>query len=1068
MKRFTFLAAFFVFLGLQSLLAQPMQISGKVTSADDGSPLPGVSVIVKGTTTGTVTDINGNYELSVPQDAKALVFSFVGMKTQEVALTGQTTISFTMTSDALAIGEVVVTALGIKRSEKALGYAATTVNAEEITKTHSADMMSALAGKVAGVDISGTSSSPGSSNAVIIRGMSSLSGSNQPLYVVDGVPIINNASYRPLAPENDYLDYFYDFGGGNQMINPNDVESVTILKGAAASALYGNRASNGVVLITTKEGVKNQKLKVTINSSYEMSDLLRLPTFQNEFGMGWDNHHTFIENGSWGPKFDGSMRLWGTIYDNSQKIKPFVALPDNMKDFFEYGSKYHNSVDISGGTDKSTYYLSFSNFSDDGIIPGDYDSYKKNTVSFKASQDFGKLTVSTSANISRQKNAFVPTGQGFTVINDLYQIPRDISIIGLKDYVNDPFNSLDYYFTPYGVINPYYSLDTQINDYEGQKIFGKIQLDYKIMEGLTATYRLGLDASDNETRVGAPRLVTTPGTPNYQEVTDPGRVDKNMTRSKEMNQDLMATYVKKIGDFGLNATAGLNTYDYLVSSIGAKIVNLDIPSFYNLGNSSEAPIATGTVLRKRMIGLYGSVELSMKSYLFLTLTGRQDRSSTLPKNDNTYFYPGTQLSFVFSDLLPSNLNNIISLGKVRLAWGKTGKDAAPYLLNPYFALGDIYNEFNDIYFPLSGINAYEVGNRLTNAKLQPEIRTETEGGIQMAFFQGRVGFDITLYKSISNKQIFNLGLDPSTGYDSQTTNLGEIENKGIEIMFNVSPVRTTNFRWDIDYNFTKNNEKLVSLPKQLGDKISLGGTQTLSFVAKVGEPMGLFEVTVPQKTASGQIVVSSSGLPVAAAEKAIIPAAAFDYTMGVTNTLSYKNISFSFDFDIRQGGLLYSRTKDLSLFTGNLIETTFNDRKPFIIPNSVNAVPDADGLMDADGSKEQDFVENTHQIDDSQIVAYYDQGGAELNRGWLIPRSYVKLKRIVLSYTLPKSVLAKLPIQDIAVSVFANNLLLWTPADNHYIDPEASTFGNDLISRYGEFSVNPPTRSYGVNLKLVF
>ncbi len=540
---------------------------------------------MQGTTIGTVTDFNGDYVIDVPASATTLVYSFVGMETAEIAISGKTTIDVVLNQSALDLDEVVITALGIERSQKAVGYAVTSVSAEEISKTRTSDVMSALAGKVAGVDISISSSSPGASNAVIIRGMSSIGGSNQPLYIVDGVPIINSASFS-----SDGLNSSYDFGSGNQMVDPNNVESVTVLKGAAASALYGNRSSNGVILITTKDGDKNQKLKVSINSSYVMSDLLRLPTFQNEYGMGWDGHHTLQENGSWGPELDGTTRLWGTVYNNTQKLKPFSAQPDNMKDFFEYGQRRQNSIANSGGTEKSTYFLSFSNNNDDGILPGDNDSYNKNTVSIKGSQEYGKLTVSTSANLSRQTNSFVPTGQGFTVINDLYQIPRDISIIGLKDYKNDPFNSLDYYFTPYGIINPYYSLDNHITSYEGQKVFGKIQLDYEIMEGLTATYRMGFDASDNEMKVASPRIVTTPGSANYLEVADPGSVDKNMTRRIELNQDLFVTYQKEMGDFEVIATAGANTYDYKYSSVGSSIVNLDIPMFYNLSNTSGTPV----------------------------------------------------------------------------------------------------------------------------------------------------------------------------------------------------------------------------------------------------------------------------------------------------------------------------------------------------------------------------------------------------------------------------------------------------------------------------------------------
>ncbi len=364
MKRFTVLLVLFVFVGF-ALQAQGVQITGNVSSADDGAPLPGVSVVVKGTTVGTVTDINGDYTLSVPANATTLTFSFVGMQSKEVPISGQTKIDVTLESGVVGLDEVVVTALGIKRSEKAIGYASTTVGSDEINQTKSSDVVSALRGKVAGVQISNTSTDPGASNSVIIRGISSLNGNNQPLFVVDGVPITNNSVISA-----DPLNNGFDFGNGANLINPEDVESMTILKGAAATALYGSRAANGVVLITTKSGKQGKGLGIEVNSSYEGSDILRLPAFQNEFGMGWNARHTLIENGSWGPKMDDRYHLWGNIYDNSQKLKPFVAMKDNVKDFFEYGQKFQNSVSFSGQNEQTKYYASFSQVNNNGLIPG--------------------------------------------------------------------------------------------------------------------------------------------------------------------------------------------------------------------------------------------------------------------------------------------------------------------------------------------------------------------------------------------------------------------------------------------------------------------------------------------------------------------------------------------------------------------------------------------------------------------------------------------------------------------------------------------------------------------------
>jgi len=1049
MKKIALLLAIFA-IGLQSVFAQTKEITGTVTSAEDGLSIPGVSVSVKGTTMGTITDLDGQYTLRVPQDAATLVFSFVGMQSQEVAIVG-TTIDVVMGADVVGINEVVVTALGIKRSQKSIGYAAASVGSEELTKTRNSDIMSSVSGKVAGVQISTSSSDPGASNSVIIRGVTSLGGSNQPLYIIDGVPLTNNAS------SSSSLDNGYDFGNAANLVNPDDVDNITILKGASATALYGSRASNGVVLITTKDG--SGKARIDFNSSVEFSDILRLPEFQNQFGMGWDAHHTLNENGSWGPAFDGSLRLWGNIYNNSQKLKPFLPQKDNVKDFFDYGMKYSNSVSLSGGNEKTTYFSSLSYIKQDGLVPTDIDLYNKYTSSFRASHEIGNLKVSTSINYSQQENNFAPTGQGLTVINGLYQTPRDISIVSLADYKTDPFDNIDYYYTPYGIANPYYVIDNMEAAYEQKKFFGKMQFDYQITDNLSAMYRLGLDASDDVQKIGTPEVQAAPGTPNDGASTNQeGSVMKATVRRHEYTHDMLLNYNKDLEDLTLNVVGGVNINERNLSSLSGTVTGLDIPGFYDLSNSSSTPVVDEYYSKRRLIGLLASAEIGYKETLFLTLNARNDWSSTLPKDNNQFFYYGAAGSFLFSELLSDNLKEVVDFGKVRLAYGTTGNDADVYSINPSFIKSSIFNPFRTLDFPLNGQNAFEVGNTLGNQLLQPEISSEFEIGMQMKFFGNRFGFDIAYYDKTSDNQIFGLALAPSTGYTNQTTNLGEINNKGIELLIEGTPIRSKDFSWDILFNYAKNENKLVSLPEELGNKIAIGGLSTIGFVAVVGQPLGLYEGTVPQRTASGQIVVNpDTGRPLTATEKEIIGSADYDYTMGITNSFRYKDFSLSADLDIRQGGVMFSRTADINYFTGNIVQTTYNSRRTFIIPNSVIENPDGDG-----------YITNTTPISKEDMDDYFADGADLLDESFLISRSFVKLRRVALTYNLPKKYTTKTPFAGISLTAYGNNLALWTPAENNLIDPEVSTFGNDLQGKFGEFTANPSTRSWGLNLKLNF
>lgn len=1058
MRKIALLLTCILVFSMHVVFAQSRTVTGTVTDADDGSTLPGVSVVVKGTSIGTVTDIEGDFSLNVPNDAETLVFSFVGMATKEVELTSANSYQVEMSDAAISVDEVVVTALGIKKSEKKIGYAATTVSSERITETRSSDVMSSLSGKVAGVSISNTASDPGASTSVIIRGMGSLSnGGNQPLYIVDGVPINNSSTYS-----SDGLNNGYDFGNGANLVNPDAVESVTVLKGAAATALYGSRAANGVVMITTKTGERTKGIGITVNTGIQYSDILRLPEFQNEYGMGWSGDHTLIENGSWGPRMDGSMRLWGRIYNNSQKLKPFSPMENNVKDFFEIGFKNQNSISFSGATDKSSFYSSFSNVSEDGLIPTDADTYEKFTYTLNATHELSdKFKISANFNFGNQENHFSPTGQGLTMINSIYQIPRDISIVGLKDYENDPFNSLGYYFTPYGVANPYFIIDHKLNSFKQNKIYGKVQADYEILPELSASYRLSMDATNNETKIGQPEISVDPSTPNAGQIDEPGMVSKRMVRRHELDHDFKLLYDKQITDFEISALGGVNINERAYSSVHAEVNTLDNPYYYDLSNSPSTPIVNEYYQIRRLIGVYGQIDLGYKDFLYATLTARNDWSSTLPVDNNSFFYPGATLSFVFSSLLPENVQDILSFGQLRLAWGKTGRDADPYSILPYYIKAESYNEFGNITFPIGGVNAFEMSNLLGSNTLSPEMSNEREIGLRLDFFQKRIGIDASYYDRRSTQQIFDIDMDPATGYTSQTTNIGEISNKGIELLLTLVPVKTNDFSWTITTNYTKNNNELVSLPEELGDEIFLYGFGTTSssthMVAQVGKPIGIFKVTVPERDPDGNIVVSNAtGEPVAAADPEIVGDANYDYTMGINNMFKYKNFSLSFDFDIRQGGLMYSRTKDINYFVGNVVQTLYNDRQPFVVPNSVNKLED--------GS----YVENSTPVMKENMYNYFGNGGAQLNEGFLVDRSYVKLRSLSFGYNIPKRWINGTFIQSAKVSVYGSNLLLWTPASNTFIDPEVSSFGNDLVGMFGEYTTNPSTRRFGFNLQVSF
>lgn len=1036
------------------------KVTGTVVSQEDGEPIVGAAVRVDGTNTGTVTDVDGNFSLEVKPGQKLRV-SYLGMATQDV--TAGPNMRVVMTSDDKTLNEVVVTALGIKRSEKALGYSATTIKAEDLTKNRNSDVVSSISGTVAGVQVNSTSGDPGTSQGIVIRGFTSLSGSNQPLFVVDGVPMNNTATYS-----TDGLNQGFDFGNGASALNPDDVETMTVLKGASATALYGSRAANGVVMITTKSGKKQKKgLGVEYNGGMQWAVVGRLPEMQNDFGMGWNAEKTEIENGSWGPRFDGSQQLWGPVYNNSQQLKTYRAIENNVRDFFETGQRYSNSLSLNNANDNGSYFVSLSQVADDGILPTDADRYDKYTFSFRGDYKIKDLTVSTSMNYSSQRNKFAQTGQGLSMVNSIYQTPRDISFQDLKDLSN-PFNLPGYYYTPYGVTNPYYVLENYVAKYKADRTFGKFELNYKFLNYFDATYRIGLDFTSSEQQVGAPNMKKIfKGTENeIQGVFDSatGSDDERMTRRRELNQDFMVHFAKDVAqDLNLNVIAGLNYNERKVKYERIVVSDLTIPTWINVTNTSSTPTVTTNGSRRRSYSVYASADLAWRDMLFFSVVGRNDWSSTLPKDNRSFFYSGVNAGWVFSELLDQDTKKWLSFGKLRLAWGQTGNDADPYQVYPYYSLAaSDASGFGTVQFPLNGVNSYSRGNTLGSNTLQPEITTEFEVGLNLAFLNNRINFDIDYYNRNSNKQIFTLNSDPATAYNYQTMNLGKIRNQGIEALLTVKPVVTKDFEWSTSFNFTKNWSKVVSLPESLGGKSNIEGlTGGAGLYAITGMALGQFMAEVPERDPEGRIVVNAStGLPVAASEQQIVGDMNNKYALGINTNLRYKDFTLGFLFDIRRGGLMYSRTKSINYFVGNAIQTTYNERHTFIVPNSVNKVTAADGSVS--------YVENSTPVSQASLDDYWNAGGELMGSADLISKSFVKLRTVSLSWDLPRKWIDHTFMTGVRVSLYGNNLLCWTPSGNTFIDPEATSFGNDLEGQYGEYSANPSSRKFGFNVQVKF
>ena len=1035
---------FLMLLIATSVLAQDKRITGKVTAKEDGLPLPGVSVKVTGSKLGTQTDAKGMYFISVPKESKSLEVSYIGFESQIVSIGAKSSIDVVLATDAKQLGEVVVTAVGITRDEKSLGYGASVIKGDQLTVARDANVINALAGKAAGVRINSQSGTLGGSSKIVIRGVNSLNGSDV-LFVVDGTPLSNgNAAGGTIANNVDYGNRIGD-------LSSDDIASMTILKGAAATALYGSRAKDGAVIITTKKGKKGSQTSISVNSSVRFDNPLVLPDFQNEYAQGNFGVYNLKYTNGWGPKIADVQ---------SQKFADFTgeqvtlqAYPNNVKDFFKTGTSYTNNIAFSGGDEISDYRFSFSGVNQTGIIPNS--SLDRYNLALNAGRKFtDKLSSRFSGTYSRIKAQGRPaqsSNNSNVLSSAIFGLPRVVSIDKLQNNFQDPITGNQIFLsTDKTGNNPYWILNYNQNNNTVDRFYGTYTLEYKPIKNLTLTNNLGGDIY-NEKRSS----FTRKGTAGFIN----GKFNNTDIFYRQINDDFLASFVKDniIKDINFKLILGGNYNERQTQSQDVAATDLTIDQLYTYTNASSNTPTLGFA-KQRLLGAYGNLSLSYKNYLFLDVTGRNDWSSTLPVNSRSYFYPSVSTSFVFSDLLSKTGKfDWLSFGKLRASYAQVGSDLGPYNLDfQYTPVSTVFLQYVGNYnaFPLGSITtAFRGPGTFPNANLVPQKQNSYEVGTELKFLKNRIGLDFNYYNTITDNQLIAIGVAPSTGYSFKLLNAGSIKNTGIEVALNLVPVKIKNFTWNLDVNYSKNKQTVTKLTDEVQEYSLASGYSGLQIKAQVGQGFGLYG-TKFQRSPDGQYIINSAnGIRLVEANKFLgnlYP----DWMMGINNSFSYKNFSLSGLIDIRQGGVFYSATAS-NLRTSGLAAETGGDRTPFIDPGVIK------------DKVTGDFSPNTKAVKSVQEFwqLNYQTSNTEAN---IFDASYVKLREVRFSYTLPTTLFSKRTgIRGATIGVEGRNLwLIKSHVPN--VDPELNFFGSGSVGEGVEFNSVPSTRSFGMNLRLSF
>jgi len=1014
--------------------SQTRTVTGKVTSSEDGSAVPGVNVVVKGTTNGTTTDADGNFSLVVPNEGGTMIFSFIGLGTQEAVIGDRTVVDVQMENDARQLSEVVVTAQNISKEKKSLGYAVQTVNGSDVAQRSETNLLNSLQGKLSGVVISGSGGGAGSSTNINIRGVTSLGGNNQPLIVVDGI-IFNN-------DVNNTQNTLFGSQPSNRLndISPENIASINVLKGPGAAVLYGSRASSGVIVITTKQGSSKQvgKTEVTLTSSLNFQNAYGLPKFQNQYGQGVNNDFNNTSSNSWGPAFGGSLQNVVRIQGDTV---PYQAYPNNVSDFYKTGKIFQNGVNIASGNKDKNVSMSISNTTQDGIIPGT--SYKRNSIQLGGTTKLDNgLKVGASATYVQSIQTGITQGNGGSALGQMTRIPRSYNLIG------SPFETplgTSIYYNP-AQNNPLWSTKYETFTSTVDRLFGFVTLGYDIKPWLNVTYRATTDVFFDRRKqslaIGSARSPT-------------GDITEDAITNSELNGDLMIRANKEnIFIEGLSASLllGQNINQRKFQDITTDAASLTIPGFQNVSNGSVFTGSAETHNVRRLVGYYGDLSLSYKNYLFVTLQGRVDQSSTLPKANNTYFYPGVSVSFVPSDAFDFK-SNLLSAVKIRASAAKVGKDANPYLLSSVYIPSSFGNNVASITFPIAvggSIPGFIPSSRIGSNQLSPEFTTSYDGGVNVGLFNGKLNFDLGYFYSESSKQIFNVAVSNSSGFDTRTTNVGLITNRGWEFELSAAVLRRGAFTWDIAGNWTRLRNEVVHITPGITSSTIPGNTfGGISPSIKEGSPYGVIIGTDFAKSPSGDRLINpTTGQYAAGTPNMVIANPNPDWLAGLTNTFTYKNISLMTLFDVRYGGDVYSFGWTDLKQNGSLAVTAVDRDQPRILPGVID--------VNGDGSV---YVPNNIQI---SAQTFWGQGGLASKSAVFNATTY-RWRELTVTYRLPAKWLAKTPLGSASIGFSGRNLLFYAPYAPG--DPAVNTQGAGNIQGL-DLNGAPATRNYGFNIRI--
>ncbi|MEM7106315.1 MAG: SusC/RagA family TonB-linked outer membrane protein [Bacteroidota bacterium] len=1065
MKQLSLIFAMVLLVG--SMAFAQRTVTGTVTDSD-GEPLISANVVIKGTTTGTLTDFNGKYSIEVPDGTEnpVLVVSYIGFESQELDL-GASNVMNVVLLEGVTLNEAVVTALGLESNRRELGYSVQNVDPNDVLSSGETNFVDALNSKVAGVTVVSSAGSPGASSNIRVRGSISVNGSNSPLFVVDGVPIDNDE--RGNAVDG------VDLSNRAIDINPNDIESITVLKGAAATALYGVRAASGAVIVTTKSGTSG-KPKVNVSFSYGLDEVNKLPERQSAYAQGrpsggeliWRGPNTF-EGFSWGPaistlEYDGVPTVWdpnGSLVPAGQGNGQPANIYDPY-DFWVTGSSYDANISVEGGNDRVNYYISGGRRSSDGIVPNS--TFQRNSLRVNTNAKiWDDFTVGLSANYVNSGGNRIQRGSNLqgVMLGLMRTTPTFDNGLGLTG--NDAANNLASYQNEDGsqrsyrdgiYDNPYWTVNKNPFKDVVNRLIGHASFRYEPLDWLTINYKLGTDfysdrrnfAQDINRGVGG-------------NLWNAGSVDQSLGTNRDMNSDFIVTVDRQISDdFSVTASVGQNFFDSRFVEQSSSGTTLAISDFYHISNASNVT-SDEEVLRKRIHAVYATVDLAYADYIFLNLTGRNDWSSSLPKENNAFQSYSASLGFTLTEALGVSQNKYVPYAKLRASYGKVGNDAPIYATTNYFnaAISDGDGFISGVEFPAFGVNAFEPSTILGNANLVPESTTTWELGAELRFHKNRAGIDVTYFNSTSKDQVIQVQLPATTGFTDIIQNAGQITSKGWEISADVNPVRIKNkFRWDIEGNFTKITNTVDSLASGI-EQIALAGFTSTSSRVVVGQPYGAIFGSGFQRNENGDILIDANGWPLQDPNTGVYGDPNPDWTMGIRNTFTlFNNIRISALLDFRQGGDMWCGTCGVIDYFGTSAITGELREQSVVWP----------GVSAADGTPNTisvPYADPAAGVGGSYWVRYGFGGITEMS---IYDTSWIRLRELTVSYTLPDNIFKNSnTFSNVSLTFTGRNL--WLNTDYPGIDPETNLTGASNGFGLDYFNM-PNAKSYVFTLNASF